>query len=184
MAADSTLAAIRESFGRVVYTHKTHQKMIDRLNKRNKLIKIANLVALVLTTGGILAPIYDGSPYKNVIVAVSAAIALGVSIYQLSFDPSLEVESHRKCAKQLWIVREKYINMIADIKDGILTDVQIRQQRDALVDELGRIYQDAPDTTPGAYATAQKALKVRQEMMFSVQEIDQFLPVHLRENNS
>lgn len=62
--------------------------------------------------------------------------------------------------------------------------MQIREQRNALVAELGRIYQDAPDTTPGAYAAAQRALKVRQEMTFSVQEIDQFLPVHLREKNS
>lgn len=31
LTTDSALATIRESFGRVVYTHKTHQKMIDQL---------------------------------------------------------------------------------------------------------------------------------------------------------
>lgn len=183
MTTDSALATIRESFGRVVYTHKTHQKMIDQLNKRNRRIKQANVIALVLTTGGILAPIYDASPYKNMIVAIIAAFALGVAVYQLSFDPALEIEAHRKCAKQLWIIREKYINLIADIKDGILTDTQIRDQRDTLVEQLARIYQEAPDTTSRAYATAQKALKIRQEMTFTANEIDQFLPVYLRENN-
>ncbi|XGV94286.1 MAG: SLATT domain-containing protein (plasmid) [Leptolyngbya sp. BL-A-14] len=184
MNASSTLAAIRESFGRVVYTHKTHLKMIDQLNQRNYWIKVANLAALVLTTGGILTPIYDASPFKTVIIALTAAFALAVAVYQLSFDPALEIEAHRKCAKQLWVIREAYINLIADIKDGVLSDDQIRERRDTLVTQLGQVYQEAPDTTFRAYKEAQKALKINEEMTFSIHEIDQFLPINLRESKN
>jgi SMODS and SLOG-associating 2TM effector domain family 4 len=177
----SALSTIRESFGRVVYTHKTHQKMIDQLNERANWIKLANVAALVLTTGGILSPIFDAFPYKTIIIALTSALALGVAIYQLSFDPAKEIESHRKSAKQLWIIREKYINLIADIKDGVLTNDQIRDQRDSLVTQLNLIYQEAPDTSSKAYRAAQKALKVNEEMTFSAKEIDQFLPQNLRE---
>jgi hypothetical protein len=156
--------------------------MIDQLNKRNYWIKVTNLIALVLTTGGILTPIYESSTFKTVIIALTSALALGVSVYQLSFDPALEIESHRKCAKQLWIIREAYINLIADIKDGVLSEDQIREQRDILVAKLSQVYQEAPDTTLKAYREAQKALKVNEEMTFSPKEIDQFLPISLRES--
>ena len=182
MTTESALATIRESFGRVVYTHKTHLKMIDALNTRSNVVKIANIAALVLTTGGILTPIFDALPFKTIILSLASAFALGVAVYQISFDPALEIEAHRKCAKQLWLIREKYINLIADIKDGLLTDVEIRNQRDTLVTQLGHIYEEAPDTRPRAYKAAQKALKINQEMTFSSDEIDLFLPVHLREN--
>lgn len=181
MTINSTLDSIRESFGRVVYTHKTHQKMIDHLNSRAYWIKMSNIVALVLTTGGILTPIFDMIPFKTSLIAFTSAFALGVAVYQLSFDPALEIEAHRKCAKQLWIIREQYINLIADIKDARLTDDQVRDQRDALVAQLAHVYQEAPDTNTKAYKAAQKALKVNEEMTFSSKEIDQFLPTYLRE---
>lgn len=184
MTTESALATIRESFGRVVYTHKTHLKMIDSLNARATAVKLANIIALLLTTGGILTPIFDALPFKNIVLSLCSAFALGVAVYQISFDPALEIEAHRKCAKHLWIIREKYINLIADIKDGFLADADVRNQRDCLVDELGKIYQEAPDTRPRAYKAARKALKINQEMTFSSQEIDLFLPVRLRENQT
>lgn len=183
MASNSTLAAIRESFGRVVYTHKTHEKMLEELNRRMYWIKITNVAALVLTTGGILSPVFDTLPFrfKTIIIAFAAAFALGVAVYQLSFDPALEIDAHRKCAKQLWLVREKYINLIADIKDNVLADNEIREKRDTLVNQLSQIYDEAPDTNSRSYKAAQKVLKVNQEMTFSSKEIDQFLPSDLRE---
>jgi hypothetical protein len=184
LTSSSALATIRESFGRVVYTHKTHQKMIDQLNTRAYQIKFANIASLILTTGGILTPIFDAIPYKTIIISLSSAFALGVAIYQLSFDPALEIEAHRRCAKQLWLIREKYINLISDIKDNVLTDEEIRKQRDALVLQLNQVYQEAPDTNFRAYRAAQKALKINQEMTFSSKEIDQFLPSNLRETSS
>jgi hypothetical protein len=42
------------------------------------------------------------------------------------------------------------------------------------------IYQNAPRTNSQAYGEAQKALKIQEEMTFSDEEIDQFLPTTLR----
>lgn len=185
LSSDIALATIRESFGRVVYTQKTHQKMVDQLNARNKTIKLCNLAALVLTTGGILAPILELIQEKNIVMtltALTALFSLSVAVYQLSFDPTSEIESHRKCAQRLWVIRERYINLIADIKDNVLGEAEVRRLRDELVTELAKVYEDAPDTDSKAYAAAQKALKVNQEMTFSSYEIDEFLPESLREN--
>ena len=180
MGTESSLNVIRESFGRVVYTHKTHEKMIDLLNSRKVTIKWLNLAALILTTGGIITPIFDQFPYKEVLLSLTSAFALGVAIYQISFNPDEKIQTHRKCAKQLWLVRERYISLIADIQDNLLTETEVRANRDELNFQLAKIYKEAPDTNAKAYEKARKALKINEEMTFSSSEIDRFLPSELR----
>lgn len=81
-------------------------------------------------------------------------------------------------------MREQYLSLLADINDGALTDDQVRMKRDELSAKLASIYTDAPDTTGQDYAAAQKALKVDEEMTFSVNEIDVMLPPRLRKHNN
>jgi hypothetical protein len=180
MKIDSSLSIILEAFGRVVYTHKTHEKMIDMLNSRKAFIKWINLAALVLTTGGIITPILDQVPYKEIILSFTSAFALGVAIYQISFSPDELIQEHRKCAKQLWLIREKYICLIADIQDNLLTNSEVKSARDKLIFELGQVYKQAPDTNSRAYEQARKALRLKEEMTFSSEEIEQLLPSKLR----
>jgi SMODS and SLOG-associating 2TM effector domain family 4 len=82
-------------------------------------------------------------------------------------------------AKELWFVREQYVHLLTDIKADP-SSVDIPRRRDELVDGLKRIYAVAPDTSSAAYKKAQFALKVSEDMTFSNEEIDQFLPDSLR----
>ncbi len=47
------LDQIRECYGRVVWTHKTHEKCADILNARNNRIKFWQIVFSAVTTTGI-----------------------------------------------------------------------------------------------------------------------------------
>jgi len=49
---------IRECYGRCAYTHKTHEKMAERLAVRQKVGKWANIVLSALITGGAAAVIF------------------------------------------------------------------------------------------------------------------------------
>ena len=55
----------------------------------------------------------------------------------------------------------------------------IRSKRDALLDELHAVYVGAPSTNFEAYSRAQEALKKLEDMTFSDEEIDAFLPKEL-----
>ena len=55
-----------------------------------------------------------------------------------------------------------------------LSDIQLK--RDALTVELKGIYANSPSTTEAAYKKARKALNLREEMTFSVAEVDALLP--------
>lgn len=180
MPSDALVASIRESFGRVVYTHKTHEKTIDILNRRSALLRWVQVVLIALAAGGAISVLLGTGFWFRLATAVLASVATVVTIYQMSFDPDRALHEHRKCAQQLWYIREQYINLLADLGDRVVDDAEARRRRDLLAVELKEIYHDAPVTSPQAYAAAQAALKVSEEMTFTDEEIDRFLPKPLK----
>ena len=56
----------------------------------------------------------------------------------------------------------------------------LQLERDTLVEELHSVYSGAPSTTFQAYRKAQEALKQNEDMTFSDEEIDAFLPNELK----
>ncbi len=176
------LQVIREAFGRVVYSHKTHEKECELLHMTVWKIKWVNIILSCMTFGGVVSIFFtDSSTLENVTIFIST-ITLGFMIYQLSFNPEELAAKHRQVAKELWFIREKYENLIADIASKSLNSEQIRNRRDRLLEEVGVIYKFAPQTSTKAYKDAQKALKIDEELTFSDTEINQFLPKTLRSN--
>ncbi len=69
---------------------------------------------------------------------------------------------------------------MADILNGKLSDELVTSKRDQLIEELKLIYKFAPQTNSKAYENAREALKINEELTFSDEEIDQFLPTELK----
>jgi len=95
-------------------------------------------------------------------------------------DPGTTAERHKETAAKLWLIRESYLSLITDIHAGGLSPHEIRSRRDTLQEALGAIYAGAPRTTSGSYTDASIALTEREELTFSDEEIDKFLPKPLR----
>jgi hypothetical protein len=53
-------------------------------------------------------------------------------------------------------------------------------ERDALLDDLHAVYSGAPSATYKAYKKAQESLKTLEDLTFSDEEIDAFLPKELK----
>jgi len=172
---------VRECYGRLVYTHKTHEKCADILFKYHKRIKIGQITLSALVTGGILSTLFE--PWKVVAIAISAVLSTGLlalNSYTKDYDLGEIAQKHRRAGADLWIIREKYLSLLTDIRIGgaSLDDFCVR--RDQLADELHAIYTGAPSTNFKAYKAAQKALKELDDMTFSEEEIDAFLPKELK----
>jgi len=101
-------------------------------------------------------------------------------VYQLSFNFDELGQRHKITAKKLWLIREKYQNLIADIMNDKYSSNEVIERRDLLLSELYEISENAPPTDNKAYYKARKALKIHEEMTFSGKEIDSFLPEELR----
>lgn len=98
----------------------------------------------------------------------------------MRFNPEEKTEKHRQLAKEMWYVREKYVNLMADIVGEKINDDTMTTRRNNLIEELKLIYKFAPTTSTKAYKKAQEALKINEELTFSDEEIDQFLPDELK----
>lgn len=182
LISDSTGALegqLRESYGRVVYAHKTHEKCADLLLNRLGLIKWVQIILSAATTAGFVGAFF----HKEISIAIGVIIStilLAINSYVKDYPLGEIGEKHRRAARDIWLVREKYLSLIADLRIGLLAIEDIQQQRNLLQEELHDIYVGAPSTNYKAYRQAQKALQEMDDMTFSEAEVDKFLPPQLR----
>ena len=173
-------AQLRDAYGKVVYTHKTHEKEADSLHSRLFVIKLFQVALPAVSTGGFISTFAGTGWWGSVVGAVCSAILLALNLYTRSDDLGKRAQQHRDSAVQIWSVREKYLSLITDLAIGNEPLSNVQRKRDELLDDLTDIYTNAPSTTAAAYRRAQKALNQEGEMTFSVAELDAFLPDALR----
>ena len=174
---------LRESFGRVVYSHKTHEKRADILFSRLAIVKNSQIVLSALAAAGGISVFLGTDIVGTLASTVLSALLLILNMYTRSNDLGGLAERHRDTGSKLWIIREKYISLIADLRMGIVPVGTLTKRRDDLMCELHGVYTQALSTDDKAYAKAQKALKESEEMTFSDMEIDNFLPEKLKKQN-
>ncbi len=171
---------IRECYGRVVYTHKTHEKMADRCSRTLRRFKIAQIVLTAVTASGAFSVVFLDDTLLKIATAVASIASLIISGYMKGFDPGATAQKHRDAAASMWPIRESYLSLLTDLRMKRISDDVAVKERDALQAKLAAIYRGAPQTTGDAYADAQDALKNKEDLTFSDAEIDCFLPTSLR----
>ncbi|ANC54958.1 hypothetical protein A4249_15710 [Brevundimonas sp. GW460-12-10-14-LB2] len=172
---------IRECYGRVVYSHKTYEKMGERCNDRLTHIKLAQLIFSAVTTVGVVGLVFTKNSNAYLFGTTILSLAtLGLATYAKDIDPGGSAQKMKAAANQAWDIRESYLSLLTDMKVGDLSLSDIRQRRDDLQERLNAAHASAPQTDAKAYRAAQKALQINEDLTFGPGEIDQLLPVALR----
>ena len=171
---------LRESFGRVVYAHKTHEKAADILMARLTRLRTSQIILCAVSATSFVSVLFGQGSLGSFVGAACSTILLALILYTRSFDLSSDAQQHRQVANRIWGCREKYLSLITDLAMDARSLESMLRMRDCLVNDLQTIYSDAPSTTHRAYRKARKALKIREEMSFSTAEIDSLLPEPLR----
>ena len=179
---------IRELYGRVVYSHKIHEKQADILMAKLSRIKLGQIVLPAISTGGFVTVFLDADWLGRIDVAwlgasigaIFSALLLVLNLYTRNYDLADEARLHKHAAINILSIREKYFSLLVDMAGGCESPSEIRRKRDALADELNEVYSKCPITTEKAYKKAQKALKSQEEMTFADAELDVLLPPALR----
>lgn len=174
---------IRECYGRVVYSHKTHERMADAYDKKNGRLKFWQIVFSAVTASGAITIVFADEAWLKFGTAIISLITLFLSGYTKNFNLSALAQIHRETASHIWDVREKYLSLLADIRDAAFTLEAIRARRDDLQQQLYEIYKSAPHTNGKAYEEAQDRLKNKEDLTFSDEEIDKFLPKSLKRSS-
>jgi hypothetical protein len=171
---------IRECYGRAVYSHKTHEKCADILLTRLARIKLLQIVLSAITTGSFLTTILGSGKEAAVIGVVFSTALLVLNAYTKNYDLGELAQKHKQAANDIWLIREQYLSLLTDLDESSTGNEEVRAERERLVVALHAVYAGSPSTTHAAYRRAQESLKHNEEMTFSDEEIDAFLPKQLR----
>lgn len=171
---------LRECYGRVVYSHKTHEKCADILLGRLSTIKVWQIVLSALTTAGFFSTFLGSGNVGAGIGVVISTILLVLNAYTKNYDLGELAQKHKQAANDIWLLREKYLSLLTDLAIGTKPLDVLQEDRDGLLTELHSVYAGSPSTTYQAYKKAQEALKRNEDMTFSDEEIDAFLPKELK----
>lgn len=171
---------LREIYGRVVYTHKTHEKCADILLARLSRLKTWQIILSALTTGSFISTFLGSGDIGAGIGVVFSTVLLILNVYIKNYDLGEIAQKHKEAANGIWLLREKYLSLLTDFTIGNLSIEATQECRDTLLEELHSVYSGSPSTHYKAYKEAQKALKKHEDMTFSDKEIDAFLPNELK----
>ena len=144
MTNDAITDAIRDSFGRTVYSHKTFEKQLEIQYKNLNLYRWIRFIVIAITATGAISQIFTDDYFVKVSTAIFAVLSLFLTLYGLGLKPEEIVSELQRTARDLWYVREKYVHLIADIKSGVISDENAIRQRDELTEKLNEIHHDAP----------------------------------------
>lgn len=171
---------LRESYGRVVYSHKTHEKCADLLLSSQGRIRIVQIVLSAITTAGFIGAVFGAGTIGAVLGIIVSTALLAINSYTKNYDQGELAQKHKQAANDLWIIREKYLSLLVDLAMREKPLEALQRQRDQLVEQLHTVYSGVPSTTFRAYKKAQVALQKLEDMTFTDAEIDAFLPEELK----
>ena len=143
-------------------------------------IKWWQIILSAITTGGFIAAVFGVDDLAVVIGVAASTLLLVLNAYTKNYDLGKQAQKHRQAGADIWFIREKYLSLITDLRMGEEPIETLQKKRDALLVQLNSVYAGAPSTNDKAYNKAQKALKHLEEMTFSDEEIDVFLPKELK----
>jgi len=172
--------AVRDMFGRAVWSHKIQEKQADIYQEQYKCMEIMSIVSASFTSAGILSTIFTDRLFVKIISTILSFITIFVTAYFKSFDLNKLTKTHKEAANKLLIVRNKMMCMLTSIKLKEKTVAELENRYHELMDEANEIYREAPQTTDKAVAMAKEALQVKGDNTFSDEEINSYLPQSLK----
>lgn len=165
-----------ESAAKILYTYTAHWKIVDRLKNRHCIIKIIQIILTGVASCSLLSILFNNCTFLPLIGGIFAFFSLAINLYSLNFNLPDQIKQHTEAANELWSIRESYIALITDF--DILTNEDIRSQRDKLKEMVSQINKNYPSTDKDSYKKAQIALKQNEEQTFKEGEAENLLNLH------
>jgi hypothetical protein len=176
----SVVDHLRLSFGHVVQTYTAHARSADRLASRARGARLVVLVLIGVAATASVVALLVPARVPQITAAIAAGLAFGAHAIVLAIDWDGRASAHRICAGRLWLVTERYRALLAEIQDGVVEGQGIASRRDALMQQVQSIYEQAPSFGREAYAAAADAVNRRARPALTEAQIDELLPPTLR----
>jgi hypothetical protein len=175
------LASARDLFGRVVYTHETHERERIIWSKKVHTTNRLNITLAGVTTVFAVVSAALPATWVLIVTALSAGVTTAFALWQASSDAAVQESQQRVAAKELLWCRQQLMLLIADCHIPLPVE-RLRTNLEIINREVHAVYKFAPNTSEEAFAQAEVAIK-KGHFSLSDDEIDALLPEALRKKN-
>lgn len=177
---DKLYKQVKQSYGRIVWTNKIHEKTADILMKRYRVMQVISWSLSALTSGTLIVIVFEQSKIGAIIGAILGTLAVLTQSY-LNYAKLVErANEHKSHAVKYWDIREKYISLLVDSEN--LSKADFIERRDKLQSRTMKVHETAPRTTEKAYDNATTALNEKGEENFSDDSLGEIIPKFLEED--
>jgi hypothetical protein len=173
-------SSVRDALGSVVWSHKIQEKQADLYSQHFKWMETAKIVSASLTSVGIVSLIFTDQLWIKIASALISFVSVFVSAFFKSFDLQTMVSQHKAAANNLLSVRDELKLLLLKIRMKQGEPLELSKEYGEIVQQLDKVYANAPNTTDKAVDKARTALNITKDNTFSDTEIDGFLPAGLR----
>ena len=170
---------LRLMFGHLLHRQRAHAYLAQRQARWSRWLRGAEALLMMAVASSTTAAAFGKGQGFVIGAAIFAALALIALLAHLTFDIDGSADAHRTCATRLWRIQEQYRILLSDLQDGALDSEAGRLRRDALMNELHAVYENAPVADPRAYQTVAREIVTAEEVTLTDKDIDLFLPKSL-----
>ena len=151
---------VRLSYDSLEDACRAHADAAVRLARWSTVFRVA-----MLATTGTAAFVAIGAaswrPSWFLASAVTAACAFAASAAYVGFNQQPRVHGHRACSARLWVVCEKYRELLAEMHEGRLDLNALRERRHVLLQEAAAVFEHVAPADRDTFAIARRALGPR-----------------------
>jgi hypothetical protein len=151
---------VRLSYDTLEDACRAHAEAALRLARWNTMFRVATLA-----TTGVAAFVAVGAaswrPSWFLASAVAASCAFAACAAYVGFNQHPRVHGHRACSARLWVVCEKYRELLAEMHEGRLDLSALRERRHSLLQEAAAVFEHVAPADRYTFEIARRALGSR-----------------------
>ena len=169
---------IVEIYANLVYTYKSHLKMVDRKKKAVTWLKNIQVILTAVTTVGLVSALLADCKCLPIITCSLSALSLALNLFLRGSKYESYIEDHRNAAVELWWLKGKAVSLLTDFE--FLPAADVRKRIEELLDICKKVYEKIPETDQKGYEAARIAIKENSECSYEDGEAELLLPPELR----
>lgn len=147
----SVIEHLRLNCDLIVQNYTVHARAAERLAATALRAKMAILGLLALATGTLVLSLFRPAREYQITGAVLAGAAFAVQAAIVAYGIEARVHSHRLLAHRLWLLCERYRELLTEIQDGLVDTATILRRREILSEQVHAIYEQGFPVDQQAY---------------------------------
>ena len=151
---------VRLSYGTLEDACQAHADAALRLARWSTVFRAATLAATGLSAAMAVASA-TWRPSWFVASAATAACAFAVCAGYVAFNQQARIHGHRACSARLWLVCERYRELLAELHQGLLDLPTLRARRQALLQEAAAVFEHVAPVDRYTFEIAKRSLGSR-----------------------